>query len=70
MVEGRLAKFFKEVCLEEQPFVKDGDINVLTYVKNNNGTIEDMVRFEVGEGMEKEKKTLLKKLLNKWENNN
>ena len=53
MVEGRLAKFFKEVCLEEQPFVKDGDINVLTYVKNNNGTIEDMVRFEVGEGMEK-----------------
>ena len=53
MVEGRLAKFFKEVCLEEQPFVKDGDINVLTYVKNNSGTIEDMVRFEVGEGMEK-----------------
>ena len=53
MVEGRLTKFFKEVCLEEQPFVKDGDINVLTYVKNNNGTIEDMVRFEVGEGMEK-----------------
>ena len=53
MFEGRLAKFFKEVCLEEQPFVKDGDINVLTYVKNNNGTIEDMVRFEVGEGMEK-----------------
>ena len=53
MVEGRLAKFFKEVCLEEQPFAKDGDINVLTYVKNNNGTIEDMVRFEVGEGMEK-----------------
>lgn len=53
MLEGRLAKFFKEVCLEEQPFVKDGDINVLTYVKNNNGTIEDMVRFEVGEGMEK-----------------
>ena len=53
MVEGRLKKFFKEVCLEEQPFVKDGDINVLTYVKNNNGTIEDIVRFEVGEGMEK-----------------
>ena len=53
VVEGRLAKFFKEVCLEEQPFVKDGDINVLTYVKNNNGTIEEMVRFEVGEGMEK-----------------
>jgi len=53
MVEGRLTKFFKEVCLEEQPFVKDGDINVATYVKNNGGTIDEMVRFEVGEGMEK-----------------
>ncbi len=53
MVEGRLAKFFKEICLEEQPFVKDSDIDVLTYVKNNKGTIEEMARFEVGEGMEK-----------------
>lgn len=53
MVEGRIQKFYKEVCLEEQPFVKDGDINVATYVKNNGGKIIDMVRFEVGEGMQK-----------------
>ncbi|MEG0826386.1 MAG: translation elongation factor Ts [Bacilli bacterium] len=53
MVEGRIQKFYKEVCLEEQPFVKDSDINVATYVKNNNGKILDMIRFEVGEGMEK-----------------
>mgnify|MGYP000080441088 CR=1 FL=1 len=64
MVEGRLAKFFKEVCLEEQPFVKDGDINVLTYVKNNNGTIEDMVRFEVGEGMEKREENFAEEVMN------
>ena len=63
MVEGRLAKFFKEVCLEEQPFVKDGDINVLTYVKNNNGTIEDMVRFEVGEGMEKREENFAEEVM-------
>ena len=53
MVKGRIQKFYKEICLEEQPFVKDGDINVATYVKNNGGTIKDMIRYEVGEGMEK-----------------
>ena len=53
MVEGRLLKFYQESCLEEQSFVKDDSINVLTYVKNNGGTIDNMVRFEVGEGMAK-----------------
>ena len=53
MVQGRLNKFYKEICLEEQPFVKDGDINVKTYAKNNGGKIVDMYRYEVGEGMEK-----------------
>ena len=53
MVQGRIQKFYKEICLEEQPFVKDGDINVKTFVKNNGGAIKAMYRFEVGEGMEK-----------------
>ena len=53
MVQGRLNKFYKEICLEEQPFVKDGDINVKTYAKNNGGKIVAMYRYEVGEGMEK-----------------
>ena len=53
MVEGRIQKFYKDICLEEQPFVKDSDINVKTYVKNNGGSIVSMIRFEVGEGMQK-----------------
>ena len=53
MVLGRINKFYKEICLEEQPFVKDGDVSVKTYVKNNGGEIKEMIRFEVGEGMEK-----------------
>lgn len=53
MVKGRINKFYKEICLEEQPFVKDGDIDVKTYVKNNGGEIVSMYRYEVGEGMEK-----------------
>lgn len=53
MVEGRINKYYKEICLEEQPFVKDSDINVKTYVANNGGTITEMIRIEVGEGIEK-----------------
>ena len=53
MVQGRLNKFYKEICLEEQPFVKDSDINVKTYAKNNGGKIVAMYRYEVAEGMEK-----------------
>lgn len=53
MVEGRLKKFYEETCLEEQAFVMDDKITVSDYVKQNGGKIVSMVRFEVGEGMEK-----------------
>ena len=53
MVTGRLNKFYKEICLEEQPFIKDSSLNVGTYVKNNGSSIVSMVRYAVGEGIEK-----------------
>ena len=53
MVNGRINKYYKEVCLLEQEFIKDGDKSVEQYVKDNNGTIKKMVRYEVGEGIEK-----------------
>jgi len=53
MVAGRIQKYYKEICLEEQPFIKDGDVSVSTYVKNNGGKIVSMTRYEVGEGIEK-----------------
>ncbi len=53
MVEGRLGKFFEEICLNEQPFVKDGDQKVGKYVQSKGGTVKSFVRYEVGEGMEK-----------------
>ena len=53
MVVGRLNKFYKEICLEEQAFIKDSGMTVLDYVKNNGGTIASMNRFAVGEGIEK-----------------
>ena len=53
MVEGRIRKFYEEICLEEQAFVKENDKKVKDFVKANGGVITSMIRFEVGEGMEK-----------------
>ena len=53
MVNGRINKYYKEVCLLEQEFIKDSDKSVEQFVKDNNGTIKKMVRYEVGEGIEK-----------------
>ena len=59
MVMGRISKYYKEVCLVDQPFIKDPDQSVAKYtqdVAKKLGTdikIVDFVRFEKGEGMEK-----------------
>lgn len=53
MVTGRLNKFYKEICLEEQAFIKDSNTSVLNYVKSNGGEIVSMKRYAVGEGIEK-----------------
>ena len=67
MVEGRLRKFYEEICLEEQAFVKDGDIKVSTFVKNNGGTITDMIRYEVGEGMQKREENFAEEVAKQME---
>ena len=64
MVAGRINKFYKEICLTKQAFIKDGDIDVETYVKNNKGTIKSMVRYEVGEGMQKREENFAEEVMN------
>ena len=54
MVEGRLVKGFKEICLLDQPFVKNPDQTVATYVKSKGCNVVSFVRLVVGEGIEKE----------------
>jgi len=59
MIGGRLNKFFKEVCLVNQQFVKNPDLSIASYLKEESkklGNIEvvSFVRFEKGEGIEKE----------------
>jgi elongation factor Ts len=53
MVVGRLNKYLKDICLVNQPFVKDPDVTVETFVKNNGGKVLSFIRLEVGEGIEK-----------------
>ena len=55
MVAGRINKFYKDIVITEQEFVKNPDVTVGTYLKNNNCELVDMVRYEVGEGIEKRK---------------
>ena len=51
---GKVRKYYEEVCLENQIFVKaENKETVADFVKNNGGTITTLVRFEVGEGMQK-----------------
>ena len=63
MVEGRIKKYYKEVCLTEQPFVKNDDMSVSEFVKSNGGKIISMVRYEVGEGMQKREENFAEEVM-------
>lgn len=56
MTSGRLKKFLSEVSLIDQPFVKDPSLNVSQLLKNNDNSVLSFIRYEVGEGIEVEKK--------------
>ena len=53
VVQGRINKFYSEVCLVEQEFVKDSDIKVGKLVESKGAKIVRFARFEKGEGLEK-----------------
>ena len=69
MVEGRIKKFYKEICLSEQAFIKDGDLSVEKYVANNGGEIKSMIRYEVGEGMAKRNDNFAEEVMNQVKGN-
>ncbi len=53
IVNGRLNKFFEEVCLVDQGFIKENKMKVSKYVESKNSKVVSFVRYEVGEGIEK-----------------
>ena len=56
MIQGRIDKYFSEVSLLRQPFIKDVNQTVESFLKNSGSEIISFVRMEVGEGIEKEEK--------------
>ena len=53
IVNGRINKYYEEVCLIDQPFIKENKQKVSKYVESNGSKIISFTRYEVGEGMEK-----------------
>jgi len=53
MVEGRMNKWLGEISLVDQEFVKNPDLTVQQYLDENKASVQNFVRFEVGEGIEK-----------------
>ncbi|MCJ2145647.1 MULTISPECIES: translation elongation factor Ts [Bacillus] len=64
MVEGRLNKYFEEICLLDQAFVKNPDEKVKQVVAAKNATVETFVRYEVGEGIEKRQENFAEEVMN------
>ncbi|MFD1705904.1 translation elongation factor Ts [Siminovitchia sediminis] len=64
MVEGRLGKFFEQICLVDQAFVKNPDEKVGKFLKSKGAEVVDFVRYEVGEGMEKRQENFAEEVMN------
>lgn len=54
MVMGRVSKFLKEIALLGQPFVKDPEVSVEKLLQQKKAKVLRFVRYEVGEGIEKQ----------------
>ena len=64
MVQGRLGKFYGEICLVEQDFVKDSDKKVSKVLEENNAEIVRFARFEKGEGRQKKEENFAEEVAN------
>ena len=63
IVNGRLNKFFEEICLVDQGFIKENKTKVSKYVESKNSKIVKFVRYEVGEGMEKREENFAEEVM-------
>jgi elongation factor Ts len=66
MVEGRLGKYFEDVCLLDQTFVKNPDQKVRQFVESKGATVREFVRYEVGEGIEKREDNFAEEVMNQF----
>ena len=65
IVVGKVNKYYSEICLEDQVFIKaENKETVKDYVKANGGEIVSMIRYEVGEGIEKRQENFAEEVMN------
>ena len=69
MVEGRLGKFFEDVCLLDQTFVKNSDQKVRDFVASIGGTVTGFTRYAVGEGIEKREDNFAEEVMSQVKGN-
>ena len=63
MVQGRIGKFYSEICLLDQEFVKDPSVKVGDLIKNNGSEMTRFARFEKGEGIEKKEENFAEEVM-------
>ena len=63
IVQGRVGKFYSEICLVEQEFVKNPDIKVKDLLASKNAKIVRFARFEKGEGIEKKEENFAEEVM-------
>ena len=63
IVEGRIGKFFSEICLLDQQFVKNPDIKVSQLLKEKDAEVVEFARFEKGEGIEKKEENFAEEVM-------
>ena len=64
IVLGRIRKFFEEICLVDQVFVKDSNMKVSELLKQKDAEVVEFVRFEKGEGIEKKEENFAEEVMN------
>ena len=64
IVQGRIGKFFSEICLVDQAFVKNPDIKVSELLKQKDAEVIEFARFEKGEGIEKKEENFAEEVMN------
>ncbi len=68
IVNGRLNKFYEEVCLLDQSFVKENKVKVGKYVEEKHSKIISFARYEVGEGLEKKEENFADEVMKQINN--
>ncbi|MEK3978050.1 translation elongation factor Ts [Psychrobacillus sp. FSL K6-2836] len=69
MVEGRLGKYFEEVCVLDQSFVKNPDQKVKVFVESTGGKLISFTRYAVGEGIEKREDNFAEEVMSQVKGN-